>query len=399
MIAEVSAFDRLRRLLRDRQPPHGVEPALLHLGEMALAPPPHLLGALARAEHWSKYPPLGGTAALRDAYRTWLGRRFGAARILQDPALGCEPTPGSKQALAALIALAVQQARARGVQHPAVVLPNPFYPTYLAATRDAGATPLFYRTEAGPAGRAACQALARSAGRAAALVVCSPGSPQGDPVDAASHVAIAGAAREAGAMAIVDECYVDSFAAQPPDGMVSLWERRLVDPHGMVALHTLSKRSCAPGLRSGFLVGGSELVARYASHNRTCGVPLPLPVCEAAAALWDDEQHVEGMREAIARNWDLADAHLGGLPGYRRAASGFFMWLPVRDDEAATARLWSRDGVMVMPGRYLAAEDQSGVNPGVGRLRIALVHDARRMTEALQRLRETLEAPATAPTA
>jgi aspartate/methionine/tyrosine aminotransferase len=112
-------------------------------------------------------------------------------------------------------------------------------------------------------------------------------------------------------------------------------------------------------------------------------------VCAAAAALWSDDAHVERRRDALARVWDLADDILGDLVGYRRAAAGFFLWLPVPDDEEAARSLWRDAALRVMPGRYLAVED-GGVNPGVGHLRVALVHEEKVMARVLERLRPLL---------
>ena len=136
-----SPFGRLRRLLDGVSHPAGVDPVALHLGEVQPGSPPFDPAPLADAKGWSRYPAPGGTPALRAAYVQWLERRFGVRASLRDGLIATEPTPGTKQAVATVIALAVRRA---DTTIPVVVLPNPFYPTYLAAVEAVGARPVWY---------------------------------------------------------------------------------------------------------------------------------------------------------------------------------------------------------------------------------------------------------------
>lgn len=371
-----SAFDRLRSLLADVAPPPGMPPIALHLGEPRFGGDRLDTAPLADVPGWTRYPPLGGTAELRAAYEAWLARRFGVRESVRDGRVAVEPTPGSKQAVASLVSLAV---RAAGDREPVVVVPAPAYPTYLAATEAAGARAVTYATDAA--------AAVRGAGtRIAAVVVCDPGSPRGDVLPAAALADAATAAREARAVLVVDECYVDVALGREPAGFLSLVERREFEPGAYAVLHTLSKRSAAPGLRSGFVAGDPATVGAYASFNRTCGVATPEPVCAVAAALWADDTRVAALRASLARSWAVADELLGDVPGYRRPDAGFFLWLPVADDLRAARELWRDHALTVMPGRFLAG----GGRDGAGYLRVALVHDEPTTREALARLRAGL---------
>lgn len=388
-----SAFARLRGLLRDVPRPPGVEPIPLHLGESRLSPPTVDPTPLAEAGPWGSYPPLGGTEELRQAYLGWLRRRFGLSPRVFDDRMGVEPTPGTKQAVSVAITLAVLGARDAG-DRPVVVLPNPFYPSYHAATVAVGAQPRFYTLD-DPGDVTPVVAAVREAGdRTAAVVVCNPGNPRGEVLDEEALRRVAHATAAARALLIVDECYVDLFTGAPPPGFLPLAAAGAVPVDRFLVLHSLSKRSAAPGLRSGFAAGDPATVGGYAAYNRACGVSSPLPVCAAAAALWSDEEHVTAARRTLAHNWDLADAALAPIPGYRRAQAGLFLWLPVTDDEVAARQLWRDQAVSVMPGRYLGATGPDGVNPGVGYLRVALGHPTAVMREALARLRRVLAPPA-----
>ncbi|WP_369171299.1 aminotransferase class I/II-fold pyridoxal phosphate-dependent enzyme [Streptomyces sp. R28] len=382
-----SAFARLRALQHGITTPPGLAPVQLHLGESRLGAGGVDTALLADTDGWTRYPRLGGTPELRTAYTGWLRRRFGVRELLDRGTVAVEPTPGTKQALAVAVARAVERVRRAGGE-AAVVMPNPFYPTYHAATVPAGARPVFYD----PRGRGAPveDAVATAGAPVAAVIVCDPGNPRGEILGEEFLRAATRGAAAADALLVVDECYTDLSLSRPSAGYLSLVERAAPAPGRFLVLHSLSKRSGAPGLRSGFAAGDAETVADYARYNRVCGVSTPLPVCAAAARLWDDDAHVERARRELAANWALADTILAAVPGYRRADAGFFLWLPVADDEDAARHLWRDQALSVMPGRYLAADGPDGVNPGAGHLRVALVHDKPLMREALVRLREGL---------
>lgn len=371
-------FARLRRLLDGVSPPAGVDPLALDLGEVQLGSPPLDPAPFADVRSWSRYPTPGGTPALRAAYEQWLDRRFGVRVALRAGRIATEPTPGTKQAVATAIALAVRRAEAAT---PIVALPNPFYHAYLAAVQAAGARPVWYDHDL-------AGALKSAGGRAAAIVVCHPGL-RGDVLSVGELAGVSAVARTSGALLVVDECYIDLWQDRAPTGFLSLAENGTGTGRFLV-LHSLSKRSAAPGLRSGCLAGDRETVAAYAHANRSFGVSTPNPICAVAAALWSDDAHVAELRSRIAANWALADEFLRDLPGYRRAQAGFFLWLPVRDDEQAALALWRCHGLRVMPGRYLAVCDGAGVNPGAGFVRIALVAGEVAMREAFSRLRTAL---------
>jgi N-succinyldiaminopimelate aminotransferase len=117
----------------------------------------------------------------------------------------------------------------------------------------------------------------------------------------------------------------------------------------------------------------------------------PLPVLAAASALWGDEAHVEANRALYRQKYDLAERLLGGRLGFYRPDGGFFLWLTVPDGEAATRQLWTEAAIKVLPGEYLGRADERGVNPGAGRIRVAMVHDLETTETALRRIAETLD--------
>jgi aspartate/methionine/tyrosine aminotransferase len=158
----------------------------------------------------------------------------------------------------------------------------------------------------------------------------------------------------------------------------------------VLAFHSLSKRSNAAGLRSGFVAGDSEVLARFLRLRAYAAAVQPLPLMAAATALWAEESHVEANRALYRRKFDLAERRLSNRFGFYRPAGGFFLWLEVGDGEAATVELWRRGGVKVLPGGYLAVPERGGRNPAEGYVRLAMVDEEATIDRALDRLVEIL---------
>ena len=132
-------------------------------------------------------------------------------------------------------------------------------------------------------------------------------------------------------------------------------------------------------------------MAGFARLRNYAAAVQPLPVLAAAAALWQDEAHVEANRVRYRQKFDLAEAHLGGRLGFYRPDGGFFLWLTVPDGETAARRLWTEAALKVLPGAYLGRPDERGYNPGAGAIRVAMVHDLETTAAALRRIAATLD--------
>ena len=158
----------------------------------------------------------------------------------------------------------------------------------------------------------------------------------------------------------------------------------------VVVFHSLSKRSSAAGLRSGFVAGDPALIGHFKHLRDYGGCQVPLPIQAAAAALWRDEAHVEENRARYRRKFDIAEAALGGQFGFYRPQGGFFLWLDVGDGEAAALRLWREAAVRVLPGGYTARAAEGRDNPGARYIRLAIVHDEATLETAFARIARVL---------
>jgi aspartate/methionine/tyrosine aminotransferase len=161
------------------------------------------------------------------------------------------------------------------------------------------------------------------------------------------------------------------------------------DPERVCVFHSLSKRSNLPGLRSGFVAGGVDSIARIRKLRSFAGVPLPLPVQRVSERAWSDEAHVVQNLALYQEKFRIADAVFAGVQGFQTPEGGFFLWLPVEDGEEAALKLWTVAGVRVLPGAYLSREVE-GQNPGKGYIRVALVAPKEEMQRGLIRLRDCL---------
>jgi aspartate/methionine/tyrosine aminotransferase len=186
---------------------------------------------------------------------------------------------------------------------------------------------------------------------------------------------------------INDECYSEIYTAQK---IPSLLEASVyvgnMSFKNVLVINSISKRSSAPGLRSGFIAGDAEILAGYGQYRTYIGCASPLPLQAAAAAAWGDDEHVQVARDVYAQNFQAAREILG----IETSEATFYVWLKVPNALEFTQRLYRDYNVKVLPGEFLARPDGRGENPGIGYIRIALVEETRKTIEALNRLKEAL---------
>ena len=381
-------FDRLRTLFGTIEPPQGLTPRVLSVGEPRHAPPPLVSEILAaEAAGWGRYPPVEGTPDLRRAICGWLERRFAVAGLDADRHV--LPVAGSREAL--FLAATITVPDAREGPRPAVVLPNPFYHVYLGAAVMTGAEPVYLSASAEDGWRAGLDRLPTGVlDRAALVYLCSPGNPHGAALTLDDLTAAVRLARAHGFVLAVDECYTEIYGGAPPPGALQACAALGDGFANVLVFHSLSKRSSVPGLRSGFVAGDADLIAAFRRLRSYAAATVPLPIMAVSAALWNDDIHVDANRALYRRKFDLAESILENRFGVTRPDGGFFLWLAVGDDEAAARTLWEKAAIRTLPGRYLARSDASGRNPGEGYLRVALIDDEAATEDALRRIGNTL---------
>jgi len=380
-------FTRLNALLAGVQP--GGTALALSVGEPQAPPPAFLAETLERHKaEWSRYPQTAGTPEFRAAVADWLTQRYRLPSGLIDRDAEIMPCAGSREAIFHVALASVPEWQGKG-ERPAVLIPNPFYHCYAGAAAIAGAEPVFLPAtrETGflPDPEAAPEAVLR---RTALAYVCSPSNPQGAVASKDYLARWLALGRRHGFTVAFDECYAEIYFGQPPAGALEVADGRL---DKLVVLHSLSKRSSAPGLRSGFIAGDRRLIRRVTQLVNYGGVAPSFPVLAASVALWRDEAHVEAVRERYRACFAIAERVIGQRFAYVPPGGGFFLWLDVGDGEQAAKRLWAEAGLRVLPGGYMARPGADGVNPAARYIRVALVHEPAVVEGALLRLVQVLD--------
>ncbi|GAB4387366.1 aminotransferase class I/II-fold pyridoxal phosphate-dependent enzyme [Albidovulum sp.] len=377
------AFPRLRKLL-DSHPPGG-EPLAMSIGEPR-HPIPDFVGPTLQAHlaAFGQYPPNEGEPGLLAAIAGWLRLRYGAdldpdrLMVLNGTREGLFNAP---------LALCPE---VKGGRQPVVLMPNPFYQPYAAAALSVGAEPVY--VPAGPETGFLPDYRSLPADildRTALAYLCSPANPQGVVAPSDYIADLLALAERHDFILLSDECYSEIWRDRPPVGALQVADETGADPERVAVFHSLSKRSSLPGLRSGFVAGGRQAIARFRQLRAYGGAPVPLPIQQVSRIAWTDERHVEANRALYQEKYRIADRILAGIDGYQGPEGGFFLWLPVADGEAAALKLWRETGVRVLPGAYLARE-VAGRNPGRGYIRVAMVAPKDEMRRGLTMLRDCL---------
>ena len=328
-------FGRLRALL-DAHAPGGDDVLNMTIGEPRHAMPDFVGDIIARnLDGFGRYPAGPGTAALLEAIAGWIARRYG---VTLDPARQVMALNGSREGLfGAVVALCPER---RNGARPAILIPNPFYQVYAAGTLAVGAEPVYLPATAATGHLPDFTALpAATLDRTAIAWVCSPANPQGAVAGTGYWDSLLRLAEKHDFRVFADECYSEIWRDAPPPGVLEAVARTGIDPERVLMFNSLSKRSNLPGLRSGFVAGGAEAIARIKDLRAYAGAPLPGPLQEVSAAAWADEAHVDASRERYQQKYAIADRVLAGVPGYVGPEAGFFLWLPVPDGEAAALSL------------------------------------------------------------
>jgi acetylornithine aminotransferase len=352
----------------------GREPIDFGIGAPAEPIPDVVRAALLEAvagEEVSRYPSAAGKTELREAIAAWVERRYG---VQVDPEVEVLPTMGSKEPIYHLAGLL----HWTGSHRDLVVVTTPGYPVPARAARLAGAQVVELPLDRDSGWLPRYEEIPDDAWhRISVIWINSPNNPTGSVAPLDFYEGLAERCRRHGVVLASDEAYSEIWAG--PNAPPSVLQ--VSDPTHVLAFHSLSKRSAIPGYRSGFVCGDPLLVGAMRTLRPTMGVTPPLFVQEASVAAWNDEAHVEALRERFRAKREIMIPALEryGLPPVGGDA-GFFLWceVPGGDEEAEFAGLREL-GILAAPGSMFG-------RGGEGFMRFALVPDedeCRRAAEIL----------------
>ena len=377
MTFEPYPFEKLNTLLADITPNPELEPVLLTIGEPQFETPDFIQAALKESTPLlKKYPKTVGEEYLREAMHGFVKRRFDVT--LSDAEL--VPSFGTREVL-----FNFPQYLLFDKKEPQIAFTNPFYQIYEGAAIASRAKMHFLNlNEANGYKPEMDEAILKDCD----LVILNfPNNPTASCLSLDELGEWVALALKYDFVLLNDECYSEIYTDAPvPSLLEASRDVGNEDFKNVLVINSISKRSSAPGLRSGFIAGDAEILKGYKQYRTYVGAASPLPLQVAAAAAWNDEAHVAASREVYKKNFALAKEILG----LETPEATFYLWLKVDDAIEMTQKLYRDYNVKVLPGEYLARTDEKGENPGRDYLRIALVENETKTKTALLRIKEAL---------
>lgn len=364
-------FEKLNELLKDIEPNSHYKPLVLTIGEPQFETPEFIVRELEKNAHLiNKYPKTAGLDELREAVLGFVKRRFDISLESGELLL----TFGTREVL-----FNFPHYLLHGKDNPAMAFTNPFYQIYEGAAIAAGARIKYLNLTKENGFKPQIDSSLKDVDL---VIINSPNNPTASVMEMEELKEWARAALEYDFVLLNDECYSEIYTSSPPPSLLEASAQLGNEEFkNILVVNSISKRSSAPGLRSGFIAGDKEILSGYSRYRTYVGCASPLPLQYAAAVAWEDEEHVVKNRDIYRKNLKMAHEILGvDIP-----KATFYLWLEVGDDIEFTKRAYKEYNLKVLPGSYLGRE---GV--GNGYVRAALVYDEKKTKEALERLRELI---------
>jgi len=363
-------FERLNELLKDIKPNDEYKLSSLTIGEPQFETPNFIQEELKNStELLNKYPKSSGENFLRESMRGFISKRFGVT-IQNEEII---PTFGTREVL-----FNFPQFLLFGKTNATIAYPNPFYQIYEGAAIASNAKTIHMdMTKENDF----LVSLSEEQMKDADLVILNyPSNPTSATISKAQLVKWVENALKYDFVLINDECYSELYFEEdtkPVTLLEACMEAGNNTFKNCLVLNSISKRSSAPGLRSGFIAGDKDILKDYMKYRTYVGCALPLPLQHTAALAWNEETHVAGFRKIYKENFVIAKEILGtDIPN-----ATFYLWLEVEDELKFTQELYKEENIKVLPGSFLG---RNGI--GKNYIRIALVEDSTKTREVLTRL-------------
>jgi len=370
---ETYPFEKLNQLLHNVKPSSDYSALSLTIGEPQFKTPQFILDALNEASGLlNKYPKTAGETELREAMLTYNKNRFNLTLDTTE----IIPTFGTREVL-----FNFPQFLLHDVKDPVMVFPNPFYQIYEGAAKACRAEVIYLNLNASNDFQPVVDEVALA--KADFVILNSPNNPTSSVMSMDDLKIWVELALKHDFVLLNDECYADLYLDEPLPSLLNA-SREVGNESfkNVLVINSISKRSSAPGLRSGFIAGDAEILKAYMVYRTYVGCASPLPLQHAAAAAWADQAHVDGFRNKYKANFEVAKEVLG----IDTPDATFYIWLKVEDEIDFTVTLFEKYNLKVIPGSFLGREGE-----GQGYVRLALVYEADKTREALERIKLALE--------
>ncbi|MBU0924248.1 succinyldiaminopimelate transaminase [bacterium] len=368
-------FERLNELLQDIVPNEKYELSALTIGEPKFETPQFIQDKLKETSSLlKKYPSTIGEPFLRESMINFVKTRFNVSLQMNQ----IVPSFGTREVLFNFPQFALFDKK-----DPVIAFTNPFYQIYEGAAIASRAEVI--HIDLTKENNFKANLSEEDLKRCDLVIINFPNNPTSASMSIKELGTWVEKALKYDFILINDECYSEIYfdeATKP----ASLLEASILVGNdsfkNVLVMNSISKRSSAPGLRSGFVAGDAEILKEYLQYRTYVGCASPVPLQEAAAVAWNDQEHVAGFRKIYKKNFEIANEILGTpVPD-----ATFYIWLEVKDELEFTRNLYKEKNVKVLPGSFLG---RNGL--GKGYIRIALVENEEKTRDVLTRLKDFID--------
>lgn len=366
-------FEKLNTLLADSKPNSAYPAISLTIGEPQFETPAFIQEAFSNASSLlQKYPKTAGESYLKEAMQTFMQKRFNVTLSNEE----LIPCFGTREVL-----FNFPQFLLFDTKEPTMAFTNPFYQIYEGAAIASRAKIVHIElTKENNFKAIPDEQVLKTCDL---VIINFPNNPTSASLSLEELSVWVELALKHDFVLLNDECYSEIyFDKKPPSLLQASQAVGNTDFKNVLVINSISKRSSAPGLRSGFIAGDKEILKAYAKYRTYVGCASPLPLQRAAAVAWEKEEHVASAREIYKQNFALAQEILGITP----PDATFYIWLKVDDELAFTKGLYEKYNVKVLPGSFLGRE-----GAGEGYVRLALVYEASITKDALEKISKYLK--------
>lgn len=368
-------FEKLNELLKDIVPNDKYELSALTIGEPKFETPQFIQDKLKETSSFlRKYPSTIGEPFLRESMINFVKNRFNVSLKMSQ----IIPTFGTREVLFNFPQFALFDKK-----NPVIAFTNPFYQIYEGAAIASRAEVIHINLSKENNFKAI---LSDEELKRCDLVILNfPNNPTSASMGVEELGLWVKKALEFDFILVNDECYSEIYFDENTKP-ASLLEASIKvgnsEFKNILVMNSISKRSSAPGLRSGFIAGDETILKDYLQYRTYIGCASPVPLQEAAAVAWNDQNHVAEFRKIYKRNFEIAQEILG-IP---TPEATFYIWLEVENDLEFTKSLYKEKNIKVLPGSFLG-------RGGLGKeyVRIALVENEEKTKESLKRLKDFID--------
>jgi len=365
-------FEKLAILLDGLEGNKNYTPSSLTIGEPQFNTPQFIKDELINSvDLLNKYPKSAGEDYLKEAMIHFISKRFNVA-LSNDELI---PTFGTREVLFNFPQFALFDK-----EKPTIAFPNPFYQIYEGAAIASRAN--IIHMDMTKENNFLVDLSDEKLSQCDLVILNYPNNPTSATITEDEMVKWVNRAIKYDFILINDECYSELYFDEDkkPVSLLEACKSTGNDSYkNCLVLNSISKRSSAPGLRSGFIAGDKEILKEYMKYRTYVGCALPLPLQKTAAIAWNDNKHVSNFRAIYKENFQIASE----LLGIDTPEATFYIWLEVDDELLFTQELFKAKNIKVLPGSFLGRN-------GIGKnfVRIALVETPEKTREVMTRLKE-----------